>query len=174
MSARSPEAGLAVLRARLAPLQAAWAQRDARERQLVLVAAWVLGLFLLWTMALQPAWRTLRDAPGRLDELDRQLQSMQALAVETRSLRALPAVPRAQAAAALKAATERLGPGARLMEQGDRAVLTLTAVGSDELRAWLSEVRAGARARPVELNLTRGDDGLSGTVVVALPAAGAP
>jgi general secretion pathway protein M len=53
-------------------------------------------------------------------------------------------------------------------------VLTLTAAGGDELRAWLSEVRAGARARPVELNLTRSEEGVSGTVVLALPAANAP
>jgi general secretion pathway protein M len=174
MSARTPSAGLASLRTRLAPLQAAWAQRDARERRLVKLAAWVLGAFVLWAVALQPALRTVREAPRQLDELDRQLQAMQVLAAETRELRALPAVPRAQASTMLKAASERLGPAGRLVEQGDRAVLTLTEVGGDELRAWLSEVRAGARARPVELNLTRSDEGLSGTVVLALPAANAP
>lgn len=174
MTAPSSAGGLGALRDRLAPLQAAWAQRQPRERQLVRLAAWVLGLFLLWTVALQPAWRTVRDTPARLDELDRQLQAMQRLAAESRELRALPAVPRVQASAALKAATDRLGPSGRLAEQGDRAVLTLTAAGGDELRAWLSEVRSGARARPVELNLTRTDDGLSGTVVLALPAAATP
>jgi general secretion pathway protein M len=174
MNASTSSTVMGPLRARLAALQAGWAQREARERQWVLVAAWVLGLFLLWTLALQPAWRTVRDAPARLDALDRQLQAMQMLATEAGALRALPPVPRAQASAALKAATERLGAAGRLAEQGDRAVLTLTAAGGDELRTWLSEVRAGARARPVELTLTRSDDGLSGTVVVALPAAGTP
>ncbi|MEN9631101.1 MAG: putative ral secretion pathway protein GspM [Pseudomonadota bacterium] len=174
MNARAPSAGLASVRARLAPLQAAWAQRAPRERLLVKAAAWVLGAFLVWAVALQPAWRTVREAPRRLDELDRQLQAMQVLAAETRELRALPSVPRAQASAALKAASERLGPAGRLVEQGDRAVLTLTAVGGDALGAWLSEVRAGARARPVELNLTRSDDGVSGTVVLALPTGDGP
>ena len=56
----------------------------------------------------------------------------------------------------------------RLTEQGERAVLALTDASGEQLRAWLAEVRAGARARPIEANLTRSDRGLSGTVVVGL------
>ena len=49
----------------------------ARERRLVALAAAVLGAFLLWTVAVQPAWRTLRDAPAQREALDAQLQTMQ-------------------------------------------------------------------------------------------------
>ncbi len=151
------------------PLQAAWSARDARERRLLQAAAWVLGLFLLWTIALQPAWRTLRDAPARIDRLDSQLQMMQVLAADVRELRATPPLARAQASAALKAASDRLADKGRLSEQGERAVLTLSGASGEQLRNWLAEVRAGARARPIELNLTRSEQGLSGTVVIALP-----
>jgi general secretion pathway protein M len=154
---------------RLQLLRAAWAARDARERRLVLAAAWMLGLFLLWALALQPAWRTVRDAPARLDGLDAQLQAMQAQAADVRALRATPPLPRPQASAALQAASQRLEGRARLAEQGERAVLTLDGVSGDELRSWLTEVRSSARARAVEVNLMRGEQGLSGTVVVALP-----
>lgn len=153
------------------PLRAAWAARDARERRLVLLAAWVLGLFLLWSLALQPALRTVREAPARLDGLDAQLQAMQAQAADVRTLRATPPLPRMQASAALKAASDRLGDKARLAEQGDRAVLTLTGVSGEQLRSWLAEVRGSARARAVDVNLTRTEQGLSGSVVVALPGA---
>ena len=44
----------------------------------------------------------------------------------------------------------------------------------DQVRAWLGDVRTGARARAVEANLTRSDAGLSGTVVVALPSGNTP
>ena len=43
MTAPSSTGGPGSLRARLAPLQAAWAQRQPRERHLVRLAAWVLG-----------------------------------------------------------------------------------------------------------------------------------
>ncbi|MCA0243102.1 MAG: type II secretion system protein M [Proteobacteria bacterium] len=150
-------------------LRAAWAARDARERRLLLLAAWTVGLFLLWTLALQPALRTLREAPARLDGLEAQLQAMQAQAAEVRGLRATPPLPRAQAVAALKVASERLGDRARLQEQGERAVLTLNGASGQQLQAWLAEVRSSARARAVDINLTRGEQGLSGAVIVTLP-----
>lgn len=159
---------------RLAPLRAVWARLEVRERRLVTVAAWVLGLFLLWTVALQPAWRTLRDAPARLNDLDTQLQAMQVLAADARQLRAAPPLPRAQARAALKAATDALGASGQLTEQGDRAVLTVKGARTADLQRWLATARTGARARPVDATLARGDEGLSGTITVALPAGGAP
>ncbi len=154
----------------LRQLRSAWAARDARERRLLLLAGWVLGLFVLWSVALQPALRTLRDAPARLDALDRDLQGMQALAADVSELRATPPLPRAQSSAALRAASERLGDKGRLAEQGERAVLTLNNASTEQLRAWLLEVRSAARARPVDVNLTQGGQGLSGTIVLALGA----
>jgi general secretion pathway protein M len=95
---------------------------------------------------------------------------MHTLAAEARALREVAALPEGQAAPALQAATARLGARGRLLLQGERAVLTLEGATPAELQAWLAEARAGARARPVEAQLTRGEAGLSGTVVVALGA----
>jgi general secretion pathway protein M len=93
---------------------------------------------------------------------------MQGLADEARQLRTTPPVNPELAAAALKAATERLGEKARLSLQGDRAILTLTGVGTGELRDWLAEARSGARARPLEAKLARAAQGYSGTLVVVI------
>lgn len=155
--------------AALEPLRRWWGGLAPRERTLVGLGAAALLLLATWTLAVQPAWRTLRDAPARQARLDAQWQAMQRMAEETRELRALPPVARAQAASALKSASDRLGEQGRLSLQGERAVLTLNGASTSQLRAWLAEVRSGARARPVEANLTRGAEGYSGTVVVALP-----
>lgn len=160
-----PQGALAT---RLAPVRAWWEGLARRERRLVTVGASVLGAYLLFAVAVQPAWRTLSRAPAQLATLDLQLQSMQRMAGEARELRGMPTVNPEQAGAALKAATERLGDKAKLSVQGDRAVLTLTGAGTGQLSGWLAEVRSGARARPVEANLTRGSAGYSGTLVVAL------
>ena len=71
----------------------------------------------------------------------------------------------------MKAASERLGPGARLSVQGDRATLALDGVSGAALRAWLVEVRSGARARPVEAQLSRSAKGYSGTLTRSLGGA---
>jgi len=155
----------------VAALKAWWLALPARDRQLALLGATVLGLFLVWTLALAPALSTLRRAPLEMDALEEQLQTMQRLASETAQLRATPAVTPDQAQAALTAATERLGAKGKISLQADRAVLTVNGVGTEALRNWLAEARSGARARPLEANLLRSGSGYSGTLVLAIGGA---
>lgn len=155
----------------LAPVAAWWRALAEKERRLIVLAGVVLAVGAVWMWAVQPALRTLARAPAQLDALELQFQTMQGLAAEAQQLRAMPPVAPDQAAAALKAATERLGDRGKLQLQGERAVLTLKGVGTAALRDWLVEARAGARARPVEATLTRVDQGYSGTLVVAFGGA---
>lgn len=156
------------MNARLAPLAAWWRTREPRERLILGIGGAVLALVLLFVVAVQPAWRTLRAAPAERAAQDAQWQEMQRLAAEAAELRAAPPVSPEQSAAALRAASERLGASAHLALQGERAVLALSGTSSAQLRDWLAEVRSAARARPVEANLTRGPNGLSGSIVVVL------
>ncbi len=153
------------------PVAAWWQGLAARERRLLAWGGVVLALALLWWVALQPALHTLARAPAEHERLDAQLQQMQREAAEAQQLRALPPLPPEQAATVLRAATDRLGSKARLLLQGERATVTFTGVSSAALRDWLGEARAGARARPVEANLTRGHEGFNGSVILALGAA---
>lgn len=170
MSDASRVALPAPLSARWLALRERWRGLGARDRRLAGLAAAALAAIVLWTLAVQPAWRTLRDAPAQRDRLDLQLQEMRALAAEAQQLRDAPALNTEQSAVALRAASERLGGAAKLSLQGDRAVLTLNGVSSQQLREWLAEARAGARARPVEAQLTRGAQGFNGSVVLSLGA----
>jgi general secretion pathway protein M len=155
----------------LAPVRAWWSGLARRERLLLQSGLALLCIALVWLLAVQPAWRTLSRAPAELDALDAQLQAMQLQASEVQQLRAAPLVTPDQVAAALKAASDRLGDKGKLVMQGERAVLTVNAIGTAALRDWLAEVRAGARARPLEANLQRSADGFSGTLVIAVGGA---
>ncbi len=151
---------------------AAWQGLAPRERRLVAGAAALVALALLWTLAVQPAWRTLSRAPAEIDRLDAQLQAMQRLAAEAQALRDTPPVAPGQAHAALQAATARLGDKAQLTLAGERAVVRFAGIAPGALREWLSEARAGARARPVAVALQRsGEDGFSGTLELAFEGA---
>lgn len=160
------------MNALLAPLRQRWTGLSARERQLVLLAAAALLALLLWLLLIRPVWQTWRDVPAQSRALEIELLQMQRLAAEARELKAQAPVNAAQAAEALKAATERLGPQGKLSQIGDRATLTLTGASPAQLRTWLAEARAGARARPVDLQLQRAGTGLNGTVVVSLSGGG--
>lgn len=148
-------------------LRERWSALAPRERWLVHGAATAVALLLIWSIAVRPATQILRTVPAQLDALDAQAATMQGLASEARELRATPAISAAQASVALKAASVRLGDKAKLVVQGERVVLTVNGIGATVLREWLQEVRAAARARPLEANLTRAAQGFNGSIVLA-------
>lgn len=153
-----------------AQLKGRWAAMAPRERRMVTVMAWLLGITLLFLLGVRPAWKTLQQAPVQLREVNAVLEDMQRQATEVKTLRQMPVVPPAQAEAALRSATERLGDGAKIRMQPDRAVVTLTKVAGADLAQWLADVRANARARPVEANFAQVEPGVySGTISVVLP-----
>ena len=150
-----------------------WRGLQARERMVLGTGAAIVAAVLVWIAAVQPALRVAREAPAQLDQLDAELQRMQRTAAEIAALRATTPVTQAQAGAALKSATDRLGDKAKLMLLGERATLTLNGASPTAFQAWLGEVRSGARARPLEVQLSRSAAGLTGTVTLGLPPAGA-
>ena len=148
-----------------------WQARAPRERQLILVMAISVTVLLVWLALIQPALRTLREAPLDLDRLDQQMQQMQLAASEMQGLRSASPVPTEQATTALRAATAQLGERAKLSVQGDRAVLTFTGIQGDALRGWLGEARSAARARPMEAQLVKAATGYTGSITVSLGSA---
>jgi general secretion pathway protein M len=148
--------------------RARWRSFAPRERLALGLGGALLAAFIAWSLLVAPAWRVARDAPVELDRIEVQLQQMQRLAADAKGLKGSPSVSPAQAVAPLKAATERLGEKASLAFQGDRATLTLSGVSGEALRDWLGEARSAARARPMDVQLTRTPDGYAGLVVVSL------
>jgi general secretion pathway protein M len=145
-----------------------WHSLSPRDRRIGTLGVVVAGVVLLWGVALQPAWRVLREAPRQVERLDAQTQQMQLLAAEARTLRGAPQVAPAQATAALKAAVGRLGDKARLAQQGERATVTFSGIDGAALGSFLAEARGTARARPVEAQLVRGPLGYDGTLIMSL------
>ena len=76
------------LKTALAPLRLRWSALAQREQNLLLIAASVVLLALLWWVALAPALSTLRAAPEQHRTLDAQLQRMQALQAQAQALQA--------------------------------------------------------------------------------------
>lgn len=147
-----------------------WLALSARERLAVGAAGAAIGVLLLWSLAVAPALRTLREVPPQRSLLEGQLASMRRQAAEAGQWRGQPPIALPQAQTALTAATERLGPRAKLVTTGDRATVTFTGIEGPALIAWLGEVRSGARARPVEAQLKRLGKAYDGSVTLSLAA----
>lgn len=150
---------------------------EPRERRVVVAAVCVVGLALLWWVALWPAITTLRQAPARHAAIDSQLAQMQRMAAsaeQVRSLNSSPPPARRVAQAALERATTALGNAAQVSVQGDRAILTLRGVPPEALAQWLSQVRVNARLLPVEAQIQRQATpaGWAGQITLAGPGLG--
>jgi general secretion pathway protein M len=145
-----------------------WTALAPRERLLVKIVAWALIVILVVMVGLRPAWRQLNETPVKLQAAETELEQMRRLAQEAQQLRQRPAVPPVQAEAALRAAVERLGSGARLNIQADRATVSFSVVSGAVLADWLQEVRGAARARVVEADVQSAGNAFNGSFVLAL------
>jgi general secretion pathway protein M len=141
---------------RLAPLKAQWQSMAPREQNFVLGATALVGLALVWWVAISPALQTLRTAPARHAELDTQLQRMRSLQAEAQLLQAAPRTSTGDAVGTLRSGlTQRMGTAAQLNMAGDRATVTLKSAPADALAQWLALARSNARAVPIEARLAR-------------------
>lgn len=145
----------------------AWQTLSPRERVALVVAATAVGTALLLGLGVRPAWTTLQQGPQKLARLDADLQRVQQAALEAQALRQQAPVAPADARAALKAATERLGAQAQLSPQGEQTLVTLQGVDAQALSTWLGEVRRAARMAPIAVQLQRQDERYAGTVLLA-------
>lgn len=172
---KNTSAALPALSRALAPLQQTLAGLQPRERRAVTLALWVVGLGLVWWIAIAPAWSTLRQAPERQARLDAQLSQMRSMAASAQALRdQTNAQPpgRDTVLRALDQATGALGASGQIAVLGERATLTLNNATPEALAQWLQQVRINARLVPVEARLSRPASGApvwSGTLAVSGP-----
>ena len=156
------------MNAALETLRARWASLDARERRLVGIAAALVGLALVWWIALSPALKTLREAPAEHARLDAQLQQMTTLQSQAKALQSQPRANPDEAMKALEGSVRSgLGPTAQIQQQGsgEGVNVIIRAVPAEALAQWLAQARGNARAVPREVHLTRAS---------AAPASNAP
>jgi len=156
-------------------LQDRWKLLAPRERTLLTAAAAVVLIALLWTLLLAPALRVLRTAPSQETALDAQLQRMQTLQAQAKALQQQAPLGYEDALRALQQATKQtLGAAAQISVSGERATVTLQAVGADALAQWLAQARLNARSVPLEAKINRistpASTTWSGVLVMSLPA----
>lgn len=156
-------------------IQVRWAAVAPREKAMLLAAAGLVGLALLWWIFISPAITVLRSADAQHRALDTQLQAMKGMQAQAQSLQSRPKVSYDDASRMLTTLVKKnLGTQAQVTTAGERATVTMKAVSPEALVAWLAQVRVDARALPIETRLTRNTtdtkSGWDGVVVLILPA----
>ena len=146
-----------------------WSQRPPREQTMLSAAVVLILAALMWTIAIAPAWRTVKAYPAQRAALDAQLQQMQTLQAQATALQSRPALAPQAAQAGLQAAVTGLGPRASLLILNQQATVTLKGVEAETLARWLAVVRLEARMLPTQAQWRRDGRLWSGTVTFTLP-----
>ncbi len=138
------------------PFKLWWTKLATREQRWISIAAWLVGLAVVWWLGLAPAIKTLRAAPAQHAAVDAQLQAMRAQAAQAKDLRGQRAISYDEALRNLEGSVKKtLGTGANLAINDTRANLSLKNVNADALAVWLNQARIDARAVPSEARITR-------------------
>lgn len=140
----------------LATLQARWNEVSRREQRLLRVALVIVLLALLWWVGIAPALATLRAAEKQHQGVSGQMQEMQRLQTQAKTLQAQPRLAFAEAQRLLEASVkQQFGASAQLLVSGESVSLTLKGATPDALAQWLTQARLNARAVPSEAHLLR-------------------
>ncbi|GAO68939.1 type II secretion system protein GspM [Comamonas sp. E6] len=144
------------LKTALAPLRQRWSILAQREQNLLLIAASVVLLALLWWVALAPALHSLRTAPARHAAAERELQNMLQMQAQAELLRQQPQGNSADARTQLEQSLKtELGSSAQLQWLGNRAQVSLSNAAAPALARWLAQVRDNNHASVAEMKLNR-------------------
>jgi len=169
--------------------RAFWLQRTLRERRLLTVAAVLIGIWLLWAVAVRPALDTVAESRKALPALRADAAKVQALIIEAQALqRGRAAVQDAESVQpALEASLQRAGlPQARVERLADDAkdsaarwAVHVEEVSATRLVDWVGSLAFLLQLETRQVDLSRAQvDGreraglLSGRVELALPEQG--
>ena len=141
-----------------------WQALSPREQRGVSVLGALLGVLLVWFIAIAPALNTLRESDNRRAHIGQQQAHMLALQAQAQALQTRTPLARDEALRNLQGLT----PSAQIQlnVQGDRVAVQLKAVPAAALANWLAQARSQAQALPVEAHLTRGNTTGANSAVV--------
>ena len=154
--------------------QARWSQASAREQTLLRIASIVLLLAALWFIALRPAWVGLKAARTQAPLVRAQYEQVLQLQAQALALRAqAPGAP-VDAKAVLQNGLGSLEKNARIVVLDQRATISVKDARPDALARYLEQARLMAHTSTLEMHLKQAAGLWSGSLVLQLPAPGAP
>ena len=154
--------------------QARWAQASAREQTLLRIALSVLLLAAVWFIALRPAWVGLQAARSQAPLVRAQYEQVLQVQAQALALRAQAPSAQVDAKAVLQNGLSSLEKNARMAVLGERATISFKDAQADALARYLEQARLVAHASTLEIHLKQAAGLWSGSLVLQLPAPGAP
>lgn len=133
-----------------------WSARETREKQLLLAAAGVIAVALLYVLLIAPALTARKNLSKTLPQLRAQVAQMQALAAQAITLKEANSTPvSAMTTASIEASLQNYQLKARSINlAGTSAQVQLDSASFAQTLAWLSELQSSARISVTSAKIT--------------------
>lgn len=165
----------------------AWQQRTPREQTLLRAGGVLVGIALLWWVALRPALNTLQNAHQQLPALQAQATQLDAIILEAKALGRgrSGALPPADTEAALQASLARAGLDTlsalsrpdTLVQDETQWQVQFTNAPAGRIIEWMTSLPFVVQVQTRQVDLTRSNVNgrdrpgqLTGTLMLALPS----
>lgn len=145
------------------------ASRSPREQRGIRLALGLLGLWLLWSVAVAPAWQVLSHSQAQRERLNQQTALMQQLQLQAQALRQQTAVSPEQATQMLQSLSASLGQQTTFNRQGSNVTLSFKSASPAALAEFLAQARAQAHAQVLEAHWQQARGDWSGQLIFNLP-----
>jgi general secretion pathway protein M len=153
------------------PLKATYDALSVREKTILGFAAFLVLFAFIWLVLISPALQILKTAPAQHLVLDQEIQAIQKMAVEAKSIQAEPKEMPANFDLSLKSLSENMLPGkTNITTSGDRVTISINGVSGQNLSQWLEAIRTQLHSKPQDAQLKYVETQWQGTVVLALPS----
>ncbi len=145
------------------------AQRSRREQMGIQLALLLLAVWLVWSVAVAPAWQVLSHSSAQRERLNQQTAQMQALQQQAQVLRQQVPVSTEQALQSLQNLSASLGTAANFSRQGDSVTVNFKTASPAALAELLTQARNAAHAQVLEAHWQQANGTWSGQLVLQLP-----
>jgi general secretion pathway protein M len=146
------------------------AQRSPREQTGIRVAVLLVGVWLVWRVAVAPGLQVLALSDNRQAALDLQLAEMQTLQQEAKRLGSQTQADADAALQQLRSLAGMLGPDTRVNPQTDRVSIEFKAATPQALADFITQSRTQAQSRIVQAHWQLRQGHWQGQLVLSLPA----
>lgn len=147
-------------------LQTLFSKLSTREKLFVLLALYLLIIAFIWLVLVSPAFQILKNFTSENLALDKEIQVMQKLAQEAKTLQSEPKETPSNFEASLKTLSENITPGkVTTASSAEKITVTLNAVNAQNLAKWLEALRIELHNKPIETQLQFQQGNWTGVVV---------
>jgi type II secretory pathway component PulM len=148
------------------PFRKLFSELSPREKLFVLLALYLIVFAFIWLVLVSPAMQILKNSSSKNIALDKEIQVIQKLAQEAKTLRSEPKEIPSNFEASLKSLSENIIPGkATTASSAEKITVNLNAVSAQNLARWLEALRIELHHKPIETQLQFQQGNWTGVVV---------